>query len=180
MIFTQLLTAATTLAGMTTALPHNVRGVAPSGNTGGGVTIYNNISQDLYLWSVGEDANKMITVPQGETYSEDWRINPNGGGISIKISTDPNQNDVLQYEYTLAEPKIFWDLSCIDMGTGSLFSEVGFDVTSNSDQCENATCKPGDTQCSAAYLVPSDNHATHGCPQSTNMILNIGPSDAEY
>ncbi|KAL1975604.1 hypothetical protein VTN31DRAFT_3996 [Thermomyces dupontii] len=162
------------LASLAAALPLEVRSAAPSGNTGGGVTIVNNVDRDLYLWSVSNDVRNMVTLNPGGTYVEDWRINPNGGGISIKISTEPNQDKVLQFEYTLASPKIFWDLSCIDMSERSFFSEVGFAVTTSGDQCENAVCEPGDFACSAAYLVPTDDHATHGCPQDTQMVLDIG------
>jgi hypothetical protein len=38
----------------------------------------------------------------GGVYSETWRTNPNGGGISIKLALDQDQHDVLQFEYTPA------------------------------------------------------------------------------
>ena len=162
------------LAALAAALPLDVRSAAPSGNTGGGVTIVNNVDRELCLWSVGKDVGEMVTLNPGSTYVEDWRINPSGGGISIKISPEPNQDKILQFEYTLASPTIFWDLSCIDMGERSFFSEVGCAVTSSGDQCVNAICEAGDFACSAAYLIPTDDHATHGCPQDTQLTLNIG------
>ncbi|KAJ5931017.1 hypothetical protein N7466_006510 [Penicillium verhagenii] len=46
----------------------------------------------------------------GGTYTEAWRTNPNGGGISVKLSTQPDQSDVLQFEYTEFTDTIYWDL----------------------------------------------------------------------
>ncbi|KAL1986618.1 hypothetical protein VTN96DRAFT_5996 [Rasamsonia emersonii] len=180
MKFTQVFGIAALLASAASALPL-VRSTnsTSSSSTGGGVTINNNMDQTIYLWSVSDDFNApMVTVPKGQSYSENWRINPNGGGISIKMATTPSQADVLQFEYTLANPTIFWDLSCINMGTNSLFTKVGFAVTSNNPQCESATCAPGDTACADAYLVPDDNQATRGCDADTHLTLNIGSSSS--
>lgn len=176
MKFAQCLGLAAAFATSVSALPHAIR--STGGN--GGVTIVNNMAKTVYLWSVANTANdSMVTLNQGQTYEEDWRLNSNGGGISIKMSTTPEQRDVLQYEYTLAAPTLFWDLSCIDMGTGSEFTQVGFAVTSDNDNCVSATCKPGDVACAAAYLLPTDNAATHGCQAVTRMTLNLGPSPLE-
>jgi hypothetical protein len=176
MKFSQCLSVAAAFASSVSALPHAIR----RGGGNGGVTVVNNMAKTVYLWSVANVANdSMVTLNHGQTYEEDWRVNSNGGGVSLKISTTPEQQDVLQYEYTLASPTIFWDLSCIDMGTGSEFTTVGFAVTSDNPSCVSATCKPGDSACAAAYLFPTDDHATHGCDASTHMTLNLGPSQSE-
>jgi len=99
----------------------------------------------------------MVTIPAGGTYSENWRTNPDGGGISVKVSTTPNIDDVLQYEYTLSGSTIFWDLSCINMLINNLLSTVGFSVTSDNSDCVSDVCAAGDLQCAAAYLFPDDN-----------------------
>ncbi|PCG90325.1 Hypothetical protein PENO1_099720 [Penicillium occitanis (nom. inval.)] len=138
----------------TTATTH---GTANTGGNGGNVNIHNNMQDAIY-------------------YTESWRTNPNGGGISIKMAMKPEQVDVLQYEYTLQGDTIFWDLSIIDMGTSSQFTKVGFAVTSNDSGCPSATCAPGDTACADAYLVWNDDHAIDGCPAGTQMTLNVGPS----
>ncbi|EED19573.1 conserved hypothetical protein [Talaromyces stipitatus ATCC 10500] len=147
-----------------------------NGANGGSVDIHNNMKDTIYYWSVSQDAGSMKSLEPGASYTESWRTNPDGGGISIKMAMKPEQVDVLQYEYTLQGDTIFWDLSLIDMGTGSKFTEVGFAVTSNDSGCPSATCAPGDTACADAYLVWNDDHATHGCPAGTQMTLNIGPA----
>lgn len=141
----------------------------------GGIEIVNNLNIPVYLWSVSNSAGDMHELaPQGGNYQEDWRTNPDGGGVSLKLSTIPNQNDVLQFEYTGAEDTIFWDMSCINMGTDSQFTKFGFAVKSSSPQCPTAVCQAGDGNCAAAYLKPDDNEATHGCPIDTNFRLEIG------
>lgn len=170
MQFTTVIGLFAALGGLTSALPHAIQR-----RDGGGVDITNNMQKDIYLWSVSDNGGgNMITLNAGGTYSESWQTNPNGGGISIKMAMQPEQKDVLQYEYTLQGDTIFWDLSCIDMGTGSAFTTAGFDVTSNDSGCPSASCAPGDSNCADAYLIPTDDHATHGCPSGTQMSLNIG------
>jgi hypothetical protein len=190
-MFTKVLGLATAFAAATSALP----GVTPSqsassggsttapsssGNSttsggGGGVTVLNHMNQTLYGWSVADNADvPMITLPVGGSYSESWRLNPDDGGISIKLSTAQNQDNILQFEYTLVDPVIYWDLSCINMGTASLFTNAGFAVSSDNAKCDSATCAAGDSNCAAAYLYPTDDQATHGCDASTHMTLTLG------
>ncbi|KGO42187.1 hypothetical protein PEX1_046280 [Penicillium expansum] len=182
MMFTKTLGFAALFSAMASALPQDmmVRRQGMVRRDGGGVTITNNLAQDVYAWSVAGDVGPMQTITSGGgTYSETWRTNPNGGGISIKLALDPNQNDVLQFEYTEAGDTIFWDMSCIDMQAGNnKFTEFGFSVipSGESSTCPTAICKAGDTACSAAYLTPTDDHATHGCPIDTALNLSLGQS----
>ncbi|KAH8693025.1 hypothetical protein BGW36DRAFT_302917 [Talaromyces proteolyticus] len=143
--------------------------------TSDGVEITNNMEQTIYLWSVGDSSSEMQTLNTGDTYSEIWQTRA-VGGYSIKMSFSEQQTDVLQFEYTLEDPTIWWDLSCIDMGSNSQFTTVGFAVSSNDVTCPSATCAPGDSACADAYLVPSDNQATHACASADLMTLNLGPA----
>lgn len=177
MMFTKVFGLAAIFATAVSALPSGMmvkrNGTAP----GGGVTITNNLNQNIYAWSVSNTAGPMLTLnANGGSYSEQWQTNPNGGGISIKMATTPSQADVLQFEYTVSGGTIFWDLSCINMGTSSQFTQYGFAVqpSSSSGSCPSAVCQAGDSQCAAAYLQPSDNAATHGCPLNTGLSLQIG------
>lgn len=143
--------------------------------TSNGVQIVNNMDQTVYLWSVADVSSDMTTLNTGDSYSETWRTNPNGGGVSIKMSFSDQAVDVLQYEYTLQDPTIWWDMSCIDQGTASEFTTVGFAVTSSDSTCQSVSCAAGDTACADAYLTPNDNWATHSCSDSGLMTLNLGP-----
>ena len=193
MIFNKALGLATAFAALTSAIPHpphRARGgstpSAPSPSpspsssgapSDGGVQIKNNLDFNVYLWSVGSTAdNEMHTLsPNGGTYSEEWQT-PESGGVSIKLATKPDQSDVLQYEYTVGGDLIYWDLSVINMGKDSEFTKFGFAVEPSKPggDCPSAVCKAGDTSCSDAYLIPTDDHATHGCPVDTAFTLEIG------
>ncbi|KAJ5735200.1 uncharacterized protein N7483_000325 [Penicillium malachiteum] len=180
MMFTKTLGLAAAFATLASALPSGTVKRNSTEPASGSVLITNNLNKDVYAWSVSNDVGPMQTLTaNGGTYSEAWKTNPNGGGISIKLSTDQNQTSVLQFEYTQATDTIYWDLSCIDMESSSEFTEYGFSVLpsddgSNASSCPSAVCKAGDNACSAAYLQPTDDHATHGCPIDTGLALNIG------
>ncbi|KAH1312796.1 hypothetical protein KXV65_000507 [Aspergillus fumigatus] len=176
MMFTKAFFAAA-FATLSTALPHVIQRSSNSSASGGGVQIVNNLSQTVYAWSVADSVSDMHTLSaDGGSYSEDWRTNSNGGGVSIKLSTKPDQSDVLQFEYTQSGDTIYWDMSCIDMGTDSEFSKFGFTVepSQSGGDCPSVNCKAGDTACAEAYLQPKDDHATHGCPINTSFVVNIG------
>ncbi|GAD96963.1 conserved hypothetical protein [Paecilomyces variotii No. 5] len=162
------------VASSSVATPSPSPSSTPSGLNGGGVNIVNEVGQTIYLWSTSEDAGHMRTLPAGESYSETWKLNPDQGGISIKISTTPDEADVMQFEYTLLTPIIWWDVSLINMEITSLFDKLGFSVTSDNSQCYTVNCPAGDTSCNDAYLWPTDDQATHSCDSTTQMTLHLG------
>ncbi|KAI9374308.1 hypothetical protein BJX61DRAFT_320126 [Aspergillus egyptiacus] len=175
MMFTKALVAAT-LATLTAALPQPA--VVRRQGSGGGVTIVNNMDTDVYAWSVANSVSHMETLSAGGgSYTESWQSNPNGGGVSIKLSTSQDQNDVLQFEYTQAGDTIFYDMSAIDMDRAeSTFTKHGFSVepSHTTVDCVSVNCHAGDASCSEAYLQPKDDHATHGCPIDTTFTLTLG------
>ncbi|KAE8352775.1 hypothetical protein BDV28DRAFT_134485 [Aspergillus coremiiformis] len=172
MMFTKTVTLAA-LASLATALPATVK----RGGSSGGVNIINNLGDTVYAWSVSDRVSNMHTLSaSGGNYQESWQTNSNGGGISIKLSTKPDQSDVLQFEYTQSGDTIFWDMSCIDLGKDSTFTKYGFSVTpsTTNGNCPSVNCAAGDTACAQAYLKPDDDHATHGCPIDTSFTVQIG------
>ncbi|KAL4748579.1 hypothetical protein BDW72DRAFT_151065 [Aspergillus terricola var. indicus] len=175
MMFTKALVAVT-LATLTAALPQPT--VVRRGDGGAGVTIVNNMDSDVYAWSVTDGVSNMHTLSSGGgSYTENFQNNPNGGGVSIKLSTHQDQTDVLQFEYTKSGETIFWDMSCIDMDrAASTFTKNGFDVSPSetSGDCPAVNCHAGDSSCAEAYLQPKDDHATHGCPIDTSFTLTLG------
>lgn len=148
----------------------------PTETTGdlGGVRVVNNMARDVFLWSVSDVPSSMVVVPSGECYQEDWRLNPDGGGISIKMSTTPDMMDILQYEYTLIPPIAWWDVSEINMSPGSEFQALGFTVTSDNASCPTVTCGRADAACPGVYHKPDDDYATHACHETTHMTLTLG------
>merc|ERR1712187_998041 len=102
MMFSKIALTMTSFAALSAALPHAIKArnttSTDSGSGGsGGVTIHNNLEGSVYAWSVSNGAGDMKTLSAGGgSYEESWRENSNGGGVSIKLSTEPNQDDVLQ------------------------------------------------------------------------------------
>jgi hypothetical protein len=190
-MFTKALGLATAFATLTSALPHaphfpREAGTptvtpspsptpSPSGGAGG-VTVKNNLDQEIYLWSVGTVARDMQTLaPNGGSFRQSWQT-PDEGGVSLKMATEPDRSHVLQFEYTTSDPKIFWDLSVIDIKSRSLFTKYGFAIkpSNPSPECQPAVCKPGDQKCADAYLYPMDNEETNACPLDTSFEMDVG------
>ncbi|KAL4782114.1 hypothetical protein BJX76DRAFT_349652 [Aspergillus varians] len=170
MFFSKLLSVAAALATTASALPTP----APTPRSaGGGVTIINNIGQDVYLWSVSGTSAPMTVLPAGQTYQESWQINPTGGGISIKLGCSEDLNNVLQYEYTKVNDLLFWDMSSIDLKPESPLITAGFKVTIDDSSCDTVTCAPGDVNCSQSYQFP-DDHNTRSCSTGAAYTLTLG------
>jgi len=143
-------------------------------STGSGINIVNNMNQTVYLWSTSDSASDMQTLSAGGgTYTESWRTNSDGGGISIKMATTENEDSVLQFEYTKSDEILFWDLSSINLDSDSLFVSSGFAVTTDDSSCSSATCSAGDTDCAYSYQQ-SDDVDTFSCSTSAAFTLNLG------
>ncbi|OJJ65823.1 hypothetical protein ASPBRDRAFT_139335 [Aspergillus brasiliensis CBS 101740] len=141
-----------------------------------GVTIFNYLAKDIFAWSVSNTTGPMTVIPHQEQYFESWRTRVDGGGISIKLATEPSQRSVLQFEYTRMDPIIYWDVSYIDLDYDSDYFQHNITVTSNDPSCPVVSCAAGVYQCHDVYLHPDDNYATHGCPVQTHLELSIGSS----
>jgi hypothetical protein len=143
----------------------------------GGVTITNNLRIPLYLWSVDNTQGPMRTLPaSGGNYSETWRLNPAGGGISIKLATVPALSDVVQFEYTYvpSELRVYWDVSCINMSNASQIMTGGFSVTADSQSSPSVICNLKDMTCPDVYFHPDDNYAVRASAGDTLLTMNIG------
>ncbi|KAL4932948.1 putative antigenic thaumatin domain protein [Aspergillus undulatus] len=170
MFFSKILSVAAALATTAAALPTPApvaRGI------NGGVTIINNMGQDIYLWSVAGTSAPMTILPAGEAYQETWRTNPSGGGISIKLGCSEDLSNVLQYEYTMAGEMLFWDMSSIDLKPESPLITAGFNVRIDDSSCDTVTCAPGDVNCSESYQFPND-HNTRACSTGAAYTLTLG------
>lgn len=143
----------------------------------GNVVIDNNMGITLYLWSVDAKEGPMHAVVPGASYQETYRLRPDGGGISIKVSTSQDINgDIIQFEYTQAGEKVFWDVSCVNTKAGSPYYDKGIILLpSNTNDCPHAfACFRGDSNCKYVYHKSSDDDAAHGCPIRTSFYLKLG------
>jgi hypothetical protein len=146
-----------------------------------GITVINNLSKNLFLWSVANGVTPMHTLyAYGGNYHEDWRMNPKGGAISIKVTFTPSMDDILQFEYSLGE-RVSWDLSSINMKKDSLFRRVGFSSwPSDPAGCAAAICPPNGTTCKDSFEQLSDNQVIRMYRFDINIITYVGYiSDSE-
>jgi hypothetical protein len=141
--------------------------------TGSGIAIKNNLPTDVYLWVVTETEGEMQTLASGETFTDTWLTNSNGGGISIKMSTTEICDSVLQFEYTQSGEVLFWDLSSINLLKDSAIVAAGFGVTISDESCTTATCAAGDANCIESYQHPDDVN-TLACKVDAAYTLTLG------
>ncbi|KAJ5594968.1 uncharacterized protein N7459_001176 [Penicillium hispanicum] len=140
----------------------------------GGVEVVNNAGQPIYLWSVSQESGEMQTLDHGsQPWSHKWEINPDGGGISVKVATDPSGLSVLQFEYTWTGSEVYWDMSSINLSKDSVFVKKGFSVDTDSDSCIGISCAAGDAWCAESYQH-SDDVDTHACDAETGFTLTVG------
>jgi hypothetical protein len=167
---------ATSSASISTTSTSASTSASPSATTNsssGSVQIVNNLDSTVYLWSTSDTSSAMQTITSGETYSETYQTNSNGGGISIKIATTESQASVLQFEYTKDSDTLYWDLSAIDMDSDSEFITAGFSATPSDSSCTSVTCAAGDGDCSEVYQE-SDDVATQSCSATAGITFTLG------
>ena len=144
-------------------------------------TVNNNCDHPVYLWAVSDSQGPCQTLKPGESWSQEYQINPNGGGSSIKISPkDDASSEITQFEYTYtpgsAYGGIFYDISNIN---GEPFQDVLTELVpelngaSNTSSCSTVQCPKNQAQCVGAYNWWNDDQATHSCPDGTSLTFNV-------
>jgi hypothetical protein len=148
--------------------------------------IVNRCPSSVYIWSVGDEQDPMVALPnQTIGYSEEYRTKEDGGGISIKFAPwyagdhqlDFSRN-ISQFEYTLDHEsnKIWYDLSNVN---GNAYQEVPILLQPSDTSCPNVTCAADDAVCKAAYNNWNDDLATHACGIENDLILTLCTNQTE-
>ena len=139
--------------------------VASAGN----VVIQNQCNFPAYLWSVSNVAGPMQTLPaNGGEYTETYRNNPDGGGISMKLATDSAASNITQFEYTLETSTLWYDLSNIN---GYPFMAWGVSVIPSESTCNEVICPAGVALCADAYNTPTEDYATAACTSDADVVV---------
>ncbi|KAI5286331.1 hypothetical protein KEM54_006873 [Ascosphaera aggregata] len=145
-------------------------------NEMGSVNIKNSCGKPVYLWSIADSGDvKTEHIEDGGSYSEHFRQNANGGGISIKLSDDESGGKVSQFEYTLqGDDKVYYDWSNID---GYPFAAGGVKVnpSETTGDCPPVDCPAGVEHCDPVYNKPDDDFATHGCSNKVTFDVELCP-----
>ena len=146
-------------------------------NCVGTAFIQNWCNIEVYVWSVANVTNNTVNrlPPTVGTYNETYRLNPNGGGISLKIAILPFDTDITQFEYTYnsSNPYVYYDISNVN---GYPFEEWGLTLVPSYPNCSSISCAPGVQLCGDVYNKFNDDLATHHCDLSANLTLILCPS----
>ena len=135
----------------------------------GNVIVQNQCNFDAYLWSVSNVAGPMQTLAaNGGDYTETYRSNPDGGGISMKLATNEAASNITQFEYTLETPTLWYDLSNIN---GYPFMAWGVSVVPSESTCNEVICPAGVALCADAYNTPTEDYATAACTSDADVVV---------
>ena len=124
---------------------------------------------EVYVWSVANVTNNSINnlAPTIGDYSETYRTNPNGGGISLKIATTWNDSYITQFEYTYntTNPNVYYDISNVN---GYPFEAWGLALSQSTLNCSSIFCDAGVDLCPDVYNKPDDDFVVKISTKSDN------------
>lgn len=122
----------------------------------GNTVISNRCSYDMWLWSVDQSYDSgPIHIPARTKYSEPFRSVCNSCGSSLKINKSNNliSGAHTQFEYSLANGEIWYDISFVDCAKGGSASACpGHDMGLSIDSPEEAY---GKAHCDAGSYCPT-------------------------
>ncbi|KAF1844560.1 uncharacterized protein K460DRAFT_365506 [Cucurbitaria berberidis CBS 394.84] len=132
-------------------------GLAAAGNA----IVSNRCPYDIWLWSVDQSHwSAPIHIPARTQYSEPFRSSCNGCGTSMKIS---KSNQLVggahtQFEYSIVNNQIWYDISFVDCAKGESASacpghDKGLTMDSPEQACGKASCTGGSYCPTQAYYV---------------------------
>jgi hypothetical protein len=148
-------------------------------NCQGTAFIQNWCDFEVYVWSVANVPNYTINylAPIIGDFSETYRTNPNGGGISLKIATIPNNSYITQFEYTYStdNPNVYYDISNVNGYPFEIWGLALSPSTPSAPFCSSISCDLGVALCPDAFNEFSDNYAVRACDVSTDLTLTLCP-----
>lgn len=152
----------------------------------GNAVVSNRCNYDIWLWSVDQGySSGPIHVPARTKYSEPIRSACNGCGSSLKISKTDQLvgGQQTQFEYSIADGNIWYDISFVDCANGEDASacpghDEGLAMDSPNSACGQANCAAGSYCPTQVYYVDLPmqklglEDPVFGCPgQGTDMDL---------
>ncbi|CBF85714.1 hypothetical protein AN1863.2 [Aspergillus nidulans FGSC A4] len=128
----------------------------------GHAIVANLCEQPIYLWSVGQDISPQYMINPGEEYVEEFRRDPQTGGIAIKITTvkDGLYTSAPQtvFAYNLVEDLVWYDLS---------------DVFGDPFQGQIVSIEPSEPEIHWENGVPPSGSQVRMLEASTDLVLSI-------
>jgi hypothetical protein len=148
-------------------------------NCQGTAFIQNWCNFEVYVWSIANVTNNTINylAPITGDFSETYRTNPNGGGISLKIATIPDDLYITQFEYTYHtdNPNVYYDISNIEGYPFEIWGLALSPSTPSAPFCSSISCDPGVALCPDAYNEYDDDYVVRNCDVSTDLTLTLCP-----
>jgi len=154
----------------------------------GQAMIINRCSFPIFLKSCINDDPLPQILKAGHIYRETYRLNPDGGGVAIKLASNQSigaaeniaeafdNSYITQFEYTYTPhipPGLYYDISNVNGGIPWPFAAYGLDLNGTSRDCQRVLCPAGNSTCAAAYTIPTDDYATHGCASNNTLTLTL-------
>ncbi|KAF1926530.1 uncharacterized protein M421DRAFT_48188, partial [Didymella exigua CBS 183.55] len=152
----------------------------------GNAVVSNRCNYDIWLWSVQQGSSSgPVQVPARSKYTEAIRSACEGCGSSLKISKSDQLVDgqQTQFEYSIADSSIWYDISFVDCANGEDASscpghDEGLSIVGSTSACETANCAAGSYCPTQIYYVDVPTQKlgladpVFGCPgQGTDMDL---------
>ena len=154
----------------------------------GRAVIINRCSFPVFLKSCVNYDPLLQMLEANHVYGETYRLNSNGGGVSIKLASNqsigaaPNIAEAFgnsyttQFEYTYTPnipPGLYYDISNVNGGTPWPFAAYGLDLGGTSNDSQRVECPVGNSTCATAYTIPTDDYATRGCASNNTLTLTL-------
>lgn len=152
----------------------------------GNAIVSNRCPYDIWLWSVDQGYSSLpIHIPARTKHSEPFRSACNGCGSSLKISKTDQliSGQQTQFEYSIADGNIWYDISFVDCAKGESASDCpghdkGLAMDSPEHACGKANCAAGSYCPTQSYYVDFPKpklglaDPVFGCPgKGTGMDL---------
>lgn len=150
--------------------------------------IINRCSFPIFLKSCINDDPLPQILKAGHIYRETYRLNPDGGGVAIKLASNQSigvaeniaeafdNSYITQFEYTYTphiSPGLYYDISNVNEGIPWPFAAYELDLNGTSRDCQRVLCPAGNSTCVAVYTIPTDDYATHGCASNNTLTLTL-------
>jgi hypothetical protein len=149
----------------------------------GSAYVYNHCTENVYLWAVDTERvpGSPTKLAPGGSWSEVYHT-PASGGVSIKLSKDPNCDKILQFEYTLTSGQwnqVWYDGSFIDCGESCPWGKHNLYVGASVSSCPQRYCAATDPKCADFYNKPDDDFATLACEPTADTFLHLCLPDSQ-
>ncbi|KAF2743596.1 hypothetical protein M011DRAFT_377617, partial [Sporormia fimetaria CBS 119925] len=135
--------------------------------TANSAVVKNSCTYPIHILPVAPGTTpKSEIIQPGQTFTRPLHISPKCipghpnalcGGVSLKVSRHPNDNNVIQFEYTAVDGLVWYNLSlivCIKKPGGCVGHEGGYKaVAAQAQGCREFKCGPSETCDTEAYFI---------------------------